>query len=162
MRKIVLVFESDILPPYHCLIKDSLFQDWQNDSRIKSWSSVSTLICCIYKEPFASNIMFADVKRDSITILSRDSQIYTHYSLSIFIFICLFCLPSSQQSKIYLNANAWRGKEAGGGMLHVKKEQGTHISQPFNVLNSSSPQIEKRINCDLDFIMLAHTWNRFL
>ena len=48
-------------------------------------------------------------------------------------------------------------RKTGGGMLHVKKEHGTHISQPFNVLNSSSPWIEKRINCDRDCKMLAHT-----
>ena len=33
---------------------------------------------------------------------------------------------------------------AGGGMLHVMKEQGTHISQPFIfLLSSSSPHIEE-------------------
>ena len=33
--------------------------------------------------------------------------------------------------------------KTGGGMLRVKTEHGTHISQAFNVLNSSSPQIQK-------------------
>ena len=31
------------------------------------------------------------------------------------------------------------GGKTGGGMLRVKTEHGTHISQAFNVLNSSSP-----------------------
>ena len=31
------------------------------------------------------------------------------------------------------------GGKTGGGMLRVKTEHGTHISQEFNVLNSSSP-----------------------
>ena len=75
----------------------------------------------------------------SLKIIDDCVYIHTESKWIAFEYLDVFLEELNKRKMLFEYLMHEEGGKTGGGMLRVKTEHGTHISQAFNVLNSSSP-----------------------